>query len=84
MDAKWERRRSSRPSRIADDLTHNKLEELSRDEIIAYVNSGMVTFPEPMKRWMANPGRNLSLGRVCLVWLRKNFFELELLRTDYV
>ena len=37
LATKWEKRRSSRPSRIADNLAHNNLEELTLTEVEAYL-----------------------------------------------
>ena len=53
--AVWERKRSSRESRIVDDLTHNLFTELSQDEVQALLDLGQVAFPTPILQWMARP-----------------------------
>ena len=78
--ANWTRRRSSVETRIADDLTHNLLTELSDDEVQAYVEFGQVTFPKPILMWMANPGPDRSLGHKCLQWLVANHPGLQIIR----
>ena len=77
---KWERRRSSRESEIADDLTHNLVGQLNDKELEAYLLSGQVSFPEPVLQWMANPRRDLDLGGRILMWLRKQYVGLQILR----
>ena len=79
--AVWEPRRSSRASRIADNLTHNMVEELTEAEVDAYISFNQVSFPEPLLHWMSNPGPDQSLGRECLLWARKEFPGLRILRT---
>ena len=76
----WERRRSSRPSRIADDLTHNLLTELTNEEVSSLLDFGQVSFPLPILQWMANPGTDQSLGCRCLNWVREQQLGLKLLR----
>ena len=66
--ATWTPRRSSRETRIADNLTHNLLSELSLEEIQDYVKGGMVSFPEPIRKWMAAPKPDQGLGRRCIKW----------------
>ena len=80
----WERRRSSRPSQIADNLTHNSLEGLSHAEVEAYLSKGEVFFPFPLRRWMARPGGDHTLGARCLSWARARFPELAFLRPSYM
>ena len=82
--SEWERRRSSRPTRIADDLTHNLLSELSTVELDAYINLGQVSFPQPVLDWMATPGPDPGLGYRCLLWLRHQFPGLRILRPTYI
>ena len=79
LDTKWEKRCSSRPARIADNLTHNILEELTLVEVEAYLRRNTSVFPYPIRSWMADPGRNLSWGRFCLDWLKRKFPELRFL-----
>ena len=73
LQAVWEPRRSSRPTRISDNLTHNRLEELEVDEIESYLSKNIVSFPEPIIEWMSAPQPDQSLGRKCLLWMRKQF-----------
>ena len=74
--AKWVPRRSSRETRVADDLTHNILSELTSQELQAYVDSGMVSFPPPICSWMASPRPDQGLGRKCLDWMREKFGDI--------
>ena len=53
--AEWEKRRSSRCSIIADDLTHNLIGELDEEELHSYVENHLISFPEPILEWMADP-----------------------------
>ena len=82
--AVWERRRSSRASRIADDLTHNLFTELTNEEVEALLDFGQVAFPPPVLQWMARPSVDVGLGRRCLIWLRSQFPGLEILRPSLV
>ena len=77
LQAVWEPRRSSRPTRIADNLTHNLLEELDEEEIVSYLNRGQVTFPAPLLEWMSSPQPDQRLGLQCLRWVRRMFPDLE-------
>ena len=71
--AEWERRRSSRGGRIADDLTHNLVAELDEEEIDTYLKTHYIQFPDPILEWMSDPRTDLSLGRRCVVWIREKF-----------
>ena len=72
LQARWEPRRSSRPTRVSDDLTHNLLTELSSHEIEAYLSKAVVSFPEPVLQWMSAPTIDYTLGLNCLKWMRLN------------
>ena len=76
----WERRRSSRGSQIADDLTHNRLTLLTPEEVESYIQLNRVSFPSPILQWMAKPCKDQALGRKVLVWLREQFPGLRILR----
>ena len=80
--ATWERRRSTRGSIIADDLTHNLVGSLNREELQAYLDKGLVKFPEPMLEWMAQPKVDLTLGRKCVMWICERFPEVVFLRPN--
>ena len=82
--ATWEPRRSSRACRVADNLTHNMLDELSEEEVDAYIAFNTVTFLDPLLHWMTNPKPDQSLGRECLMWTRKQFPGLGFLRQQNV
>ena len=58
----WERKRSSRATRIVDDLTQNLLTELEDSELTSFLDVGQVAFPAPILRWMDNPCTDLGLG----------------------
>ena len=81
LQAVWEPRRSSRPTRIADNLTHNLLEELDEEEIVSYLNRGQVTFPAPLLEWMSSPQPDQRLGLQCLRWVRRMFPDLKKIRS---
>ena len=70
ISSAWEPRRSSRGSRIADDLTHNLVKELEDEEISSFLGS-KTRFPEPILGWMACAGPDQGLGLRCLRWIRK-------------
>ena len=78
--SKWERRRLTWESCIADDLTHNLVGSLDNKELQAYLSAGKVEFPEPILEWMAKPERDPSLGARILLWLRNEFVGLKILR----
>ena len=78
--SEWERRRSTRESCIADDLTHNLVGSLDNKELQAYLSAGKVEFPEPILEWMAKPERDQSLGARILLWLRNEFVGLKIIR----
>ena len=62
---------------IVDDLTHNLMGSLLREELKAYLDLGMVAFPTPILRWMENPVEDLFLGRKCVLWLKGKFMDLS-------
>ena len=76
LQADWEPRRSSRGSRISDNLTHNLLVELDSREIDAYLQHGKVCFPLPILRWMASPQSDNKLGYKCWIWLKEEYPEV--------
>ena len=71
MFAVWEPRRSSRPTRVADDLTHNLLHELTEEEVKSYLARATVSFPPPVMSWMTSPKTDQGLGHRSLLWLRE-------------
>ena len=58
----------NRQSVIADDLTHNHTASLNKEELTAYLEECMVTFPLPIAQWMDNPVEDNTLGRKCILW----------------
>ena len=74
----WERRRSSRESIIADNLTHNLLVGLDDNELETYLAYGNVSFAEPILQWMASPRKDLKWGSRIIVWLRKQYIGLNM------
>ena len=79
IHAVWTPRRSSRETRIADNLSHNLLEELTREEVQAYVSLGCVSFPEPVLQWMRRPGSDDFLGSRSLEWMFSRFPGLSVI-----
>ena len=77
--AKWERRRSSRGSIIADNLTHNLLEECSPTEVLAFLDRNLQDFPSPLHLWMREPHTSASLGLELIKWIRSAHPTLPLL-----
>ena len=77
--SEWERRRSSTPSRIADDLTHNIFTKLNAREISVVLEIGCVSFPPPILSWMSLPHVDLDLGSDCLAWIRENNLPFSML-----
>ena len=73
--SEWERRRSTRGSIIADELTHNLIAVLNDQELQEYLVLGRVEFPEPISQWLANPGPDVGLGMRCVLWMRRYFPE---------
>ena len=82
--ATWERRRSSRGSIIADELTHNLVACLNDEELSAYILRNTLSFPAPILQWMMKPGRDLTLGRRCVLWVRESFPAVRFLRPQFV
>ena len=76
----WERRRSSRNSEIADDLTHNLVSKLNDEELVSYLRLSAFSFPSPILQWMAKPAQDSSLGYRCVEWLRQKYPELNMLK----
>ena len=64
---------------IADNLTHNILEELSEEEVRSYLCLGRVTFPQPILSWMASPGADRSLGAKVDKWMNYEHPALKVL-----
>ena len=79
--AVWERRRSSRNSEIADDLTHNLVRNLSDHELRSYIRMNALQFPKPILEWMACPGPDAALGKKCIGWMHQQFPQLPLLKS---
>ena len=75
----WERRRTSQGAIIADNLTHNILEELSEEEVRSYLRLGRVTFPRPILSWMASPGADRCLGTKVIKWMNYEHPALKVL-----
>ena len=73
----WEPRRTSRGSRVADNLSHNLLRELTHQELEAYLENGYVNFPAPILQWMAHPEPDQSLGLKCVKWIRSKHPEVK-------
>ena len=76
--AEWERRSSSRAGRVADDLTHNLVRDLTREELEAFLSLNQVSFPPPILAWMANPSPQQGLGRKCLLWVNQQFPAIQI------
>lgn len=71
IHSKWTRRRSSRETDIADDLSHCRTSCLSSTELTAFLSGGSVRFPDPILVWMNNPKPDRTLGHACLDWIEK-------------
>ena len=82
--ADWERRRSTRNSEVADDLTHILVAKLTDDELRVYLQAGNISFPEPILNWMASPTSDLTMGYRCVMWIHEHFPEVALLRPALV
>ena len=65
----WERRRTTRGSRIADDLTHNMMSACSMHEIHAMLEKNIQYFPRPIRTWMMDPKVSVSLGNELVEWV---------------
>ena len=65
----WERRRSTKASRIADDLTHNLLKECTPQEVQSFLEKNVLTFPPPIQSWITNPAPSSTLGPDLLAWM---------------
>ena len=63
----------NRQSVIADNLTHNHTASLNKEELTAYLEECMVTFPLPIAQWMDNPVENNTLGRKCILWASSTY-----------
>ena len=75
----WEPRRSSKGSKIADNLTHNILEDLSNEEVQTYLKMGRVCFPKPILEWMDRPGPDRTLGARVVCWLFEEYPALNII-----
>ena len=82
IQAVWEPRRSSRQTIIADNLTHNLLDELDVEEIDQYLDKECISFPDPILRWMAEPLPDQGLGSRCLQWVRDEWPKLIEIRPN--
>ena len=82
--SEWEGRRSTRESRIADDLTDNLVANLDDLELSTYLSSNYIEFPEPILNWMANTSTDLTLGKRCIEWIRSRSPEIKLLHPPLV
>ena len=81
ISAEWEARRSSRGGRVADDLSHNLMEDLSEGEIAAYLSQGLLRFPQPIFVWMSSPRPDVGLGARCLRWIKEEKKEIEVFKS---
>ena len=62
LHVEWQRRRSDRYTRIVDNLSHDRCEEMTQDELEQYLKEPLVGFPVPLLRWMKGPRIDYDLG----------------------
>ena len=70
LHLEWQRRRSDRYTIVVDNLSHDRCEGLTQDEMAQYLSEPMVGFPGPLLRWMHSPRVDYNLGIELVEWLR--------------
>ena len=70
LHLKWQRRRSDRYTRVVDNLSHDRCEELNQEELDQYLKEPLVGFPDPLLRWMRSPRIDYDLGIHLVNWLK--------------
>ena len=70
LHLEWQRRRSDRYTVVVDNLSHDRCEGLTQDEMARYLSEPMVGFPGPLLRWMNSPRVDYNLGIELVEWLK--------------
>ena len=70
LHVEWQRRRSDRCSVAVDNLSHDRCEGLTREEISQYLAEPMNGFPDPLLRWMKAPRVDYNLGIELVEWCK--------------
>ena len=70
LHVEWQRRRIDRYTRVVDNLSHDRCEEMTQEEVEQYLSEPLVGFPEPLLRWMMGPRIDYNLGIHLVGWLK--------------
>ena len=71
LHTEWQARRSDRFTEAVDDLSHDRCQSLTREEIDCYISNSWVGFPDPLMKWMKSPREDADLGINLVDWLEK-------------
>ena len=74
---RWQERRSDRCTIVVDNLSHDRCEELNKEELTAYLHEKQCGFPEPLLAWMRKPRVDVNLGIELVNWLKLNCLSVN-------
>lgn len=72
----WQPRCSDRETVVVDNLSHDRCEGMTGQEVQCYLEEPMDGFPAPLLAWMRQPRVDYSLGPLLVAWLHSHFPEL--------
>ena len=75
LHVEWQRRRSDRCSVAVDNLSHDRCEGLTPEEISQYLAEPMNGFPDPLLRWMKAPRVDYDLGIKLVEWCKLQSYK---------
>ena len=73
LHTEWQLRRSDRRTEVVDNLSHDRCQGLSVEELEAYLSEGQDSFPSPLLAWMNSPRVDYNLGPQLVEWLRLKY-----------
>ena len=69
LHTRWRRRRTDRHTIVVDNLSHDRCEGMTPEELKAYLDETQDGFPEPLLVWMKTPRPDIHLGINLVRWL---------------
>ena len=75
LHVEWQRRRSDRCSVAVDNLSHDRCEGLTPEEISQYLAEPMNGFPDPLLWWMKAPRVDYDLGIKLVEWCKLQSYK---------
>ena len=70
LHTEWQLRRTDRMTEVVDNLSHDRCQSLSGEELQAYLSEEQEGFPSPLLAWLNSPREDYNLGPLLVEWLR--------------